>query len=64
MSWYSSIFSNASFIVFFLVLVNGIFVVDQIPLRWCFVWPLSDAGAESVRCLQTASAVRPGHVVN
>ena len=58
-----SIFSDTYFIFSFF-LVGGIFVVDQIPLRWCFVWPLSDAGAESVRCLQTASAVRPGHVVN
>ena len=64
MSRSSYILSNASFIVSFLVSVSGIFVVDRIPLRWRFIWPLSVAGAESGRCLQTASAVRPDHVVN
>ena len=64
MSWSSSIFSNASYILSFLVFLSGIFVVDRTPLRWRFMWTLSVAGAESGRCLQTASAVRPGHVVN
>ena len=63
MSRSSSIFSNASFVFSFIVLVSGIFVVDRIPLRWRFMWPLSIAGAESGRCLRTDSAVRPGHVV-
>ena len=64
MSQSISIFSYASFILYFIVLVSGIFVVDRIPLRWRFMWPLSVAGAEPGRCLRTASAVRPGHVVN
>ena len=64
MSRSSSIFSNASFIIIFFVLVSGMFVVERIPLCWRFMWPLSVAGAESGRCLRTASAARLGHVVN
>ena len=64
MSQSTSIFSNLYFILYFLVLLSGIFVVDRIPLRWRFMWFLYVAGAKSGRCLQTASAVRPGHVVN
>ena len=64
MSQSSSIFSDASFIISFLVLVSVIFVVDRIPLHWHFVWALSVSGADSGRCLRTASVVRPGHVVN
>ena len=64
MSQSISIFSYASFILFVVVLVSGIFIVYQIPLRWRFVWPLSVAGAQSGRCLRTAYAVRTVHVVN
>ena len=64
MSRSSSVFSYAYFILYFFVLVGGIFVVELIPLRWRFMWPLSVAGDESGRCLRTESEVRPGHVVN
>ena len=51
MSRSSSIFFNASFFLSLLVLFSGIFVVDQIPLHWRFMWPLSVDDAESDRCL-------------
>ena len=50
-----SIISKAFFIFYF---------VDLMPFCCLFMCPLSVAGHDSGRYFSTASAVRPGHVVN